>query len=65
MAAHLVRITGGSARTFGEEFVAEKYSRLAARESDYASIKLIKASVCNFSDLEITSKTIAMLIASF
>lgn len=47
-----------------EEFAAEKYSRLAACESD-ASIKLIKPSVWNFSDCEITRETFAILIGSF
>lgn len=46
-----------------EEFAVEKYSRFAVRES--VSIKLIKATVWNFFDLEITRETLAILIASF
>lgn len=40
-----------------EKFATEKYSRLVICESDYASIKLIKAAVCNFPDFEMARET--------
>lgn len=42
----------------GEKFATEKYSGIVICESDYASIKLIKAAVCNFADFKMARETL-------